>query len=91
MHPDDAKRTDAAGSALVVIGDDRVALALVLVLQEMDLAVDVAVDGPAAVEWARRAAYDLIVCAFLALYLGASSALADSGVSLPVGGPWVKS
>ncbi len=35
------------------------------------------------------AAYDLILCAFLALYLGASSALGDSGVKLPVGGPWV--
>ena len=36
------------------------------------------------------AAYDLIVCAFCALYLGASTALADSGVKLPVGGPWMK-
>ncbi len=36
------------------------------------------------------AAYDLIVCAFLALYLAASNALADSGIKLPVGGPWVK-
>ncbi len=54
--------TDSTGRALVVIGDDRVALALVLVLQEMDLAVDVAVDGDAAVRWARRAGYDLIVC-----------------------------
>jgi len=36
------------------------------------------------------AAYDLILCAFLALYLGASTALADSGVNLPVGGPWIK-
>ena len=36
------------------------------------------------------AAWDLIVCAFSALYLGASTALADSGVSLPVGGPWMK-
>lgn len=36
------------------------------------------------------AAYDLILCAFLALYLGASNALADSGIKLPVGGPWIK-
>ena len=36
------------------------------------------------------AAYDLIICAFCALYLGASTALADSGVKLPVGGPWMK-
>lgn len=35
------------------------------------------------------AAWDLILCAFLALYLGASNALADSGISLPVGGPWM--
>jgi succinate-acetate transporter protein len=35
------------------------------------------------------AAYDLIICAFCALYLGASTALADSGVKLPVGGPWM--
>jgi DNA-binding response OmpR family regulator len=62
MRAHDAGRPNAAGRALVVIGDDRVALALVLVLQEMDLGVDVAVDGAAAVEWARRAGYDLIVC-----------------------------
>jgi succinate-acetate transporter protein len=36
------------------------------------------------------AAWDLIVCAFSALYLGASTALADSGVKLPVGPAWVK-
>ncbi|MDR3686260.1 MAG: acetate uptake transporter [Coriobacteriia bacterium] len=35
------------------------------------------------------AAYDLIICAFCALYLGASTALADSGINLPVGGPWM--
>jgi uncharacterized protein len=34
------------------------------------------------------AAYDLIICAFLALYLGASSAFAGS-IELPVGGPWM--
>lgn len=36
------------------------------------------------------AAYDLIVCAASALYLGASTAFADSGINLPVGGPWMK-
>lgn len=36
------------------------------------------------------AAWDLILCAFLALYLGAATALADSGVNLPIGGPWIK-
>jgi len=35
------------------------------------------------------AAWDLIVCAFLALYLAAANALADSGISLPIGGPWM--
>jgi hypothetical protein len=36
------------------------------------------------------AAYDLIVCAASALYLGASTAFADSGINIPVGGPWMK-
>lgn len=51
-----------AERALVVIADDRVALATVLVLQEMNLAVDIAMDGDAAVAWARRNEYDVIVC-----------------------------
>jgi DNA-binding response OmpR family regulator len=58
----DDGRTSPAGRALVVIGNDRITLALVLVLQEMDLSVDVAVDGEAAVGWAQRADYDVIVC-----------------------------
>jgi len=37
----------------------------------------------------RLAAYDLIVCAFLAMYLSASSVLSDSGIVLPVGPAWV--
>lgn len=36
------------------------------------------------------AAYDLIVCAACALYLGASTALKDTGVVLPVGRPWMR-
>ncbi len=36
------------------------------------------------------AAYDLLVCAFSALYLGAATALADSGVNLPIGPAWMK-
>lgn len=43
----------------------------------------IAAFGPAA-------AYMLIVCAAAALYLGASAALKDSGINLPVGPPWVK-
>jgi len=36
------------------------------------------------------AAWDLIVCAFSALYLGAATALADSGVKLPIGPAWMR-
>jgi succinate-acetate transporter protein len=36
------------------------------------------------------AAYDLIVCAFAALYLAAATVYADSGIDLPIGGPWIK-
>jgi succinate-acetate transporter protein len=35
------------------------------------------------------AAYDLIVCAFLALYLGAATVYGDD-YGLPIGGPWIK-
>jgi uncharacterized protein len=37
------------------------------------------------------AAWDLIVCALLAWYLMAVAIFAESGVKLPVGGPWIKS
>ena len=36
------------------------------------------------------AAYDLIVCALLALYLMAVTVFAESGIKLPVGGAWLK-
>ncbi len=36
------------------------------------------------------AAWDLIVCALLALYLMAVTVFAESGMKLPVGGPWIK-
>jgi DNA-binding response OmpR family regulator len=58
----DSRGQGLSAKALVVISEDRVALATVLVLQELDLAVDIAIDGPAAVVWARRAGYELIVC-----------------------------
>ena len=51
------------GSALVAIDDERTALAAVLVLQEMGRSVDVAADLDAALEWAVRANYSVIVCA----------------------------
>ena len=50
------------GAALVLVGDDRAALQAVLLLQEFGLAVDVAEDEAAALVWARRASYQLIVC-----------------------------
>ncbi|MFM2484894.1 acetate uptake transporter [Celerinatantimonas yamalensis] len=36
------------------------------------------------------AAWDLIICALTAWYLMAHAVLADSGISLPVGKPWLK-
>jgi DNA-binding response OmpR family regulator len=67
MYDDQGERNDLdvfndrSGKALVVIGDDRLALATVLVLQEMNLAVDIAIDGDSAVSWSKRAGYDMIV------------------------------
>jgi len=37
------------------------------------------------------AAWDLIVCALIAWYLMANIILTEVGISLPVGGPWIKS
>jgi DNA-binding response OmpR family regulator len=59
---DEHTRSEQPHRALVVIGDDRVALATVLVLQEMNLAVDIAIDGDSAVAWSKRGGYDVIVC-----------------------------
>ena len=50
------------GSALVAIEDERAALAAVLVLQEMGLTVDIAADHEAALEWAVRARYEVVIC-----------------------------
>ncbi len=50
------------GAALVLIGDDRAALQTVLLLQEFDMAVDIAEDEAATLAWARRARYQLVVC-----------------------------
>ena len=49
------------GSALVLVQDRRVALAAVLVLQEMCLSVDVATDLEAAADWSSKAGYDVIL------------------------------
>ena len=51
-----------SGSALVVIDDQRSALAAVLVLQEMGLTVDVAADRGAALAWLGMARYACVVC-----------------------------
>jgi len=50
------------GTALVVMDDDRAALATTLVLQEMGMTVDIAADRDAAIEWIEDARYSLIVC-----------------------------
>jgi uncharacterized protein len=44
--------------------------------------------GPAAI--GTFAYYDLIVCALTALYLMAATVYADSGIRIPIGGPWIK-
>ena len=36
------------------------------------------------------AAYDLLLCAFSALYLMTVAVYAESGIKLPVGDPWIK-
>jgi len=50
------------GAALVHLDDDRAALQVVLLLQEFGLAVDVVDDAAAALEWAERAHYALMIC-----------------------------
>jgi len=50
------------GAALVLVGDDRAALKAVLLLQEFGLAVDIAEDEAAALTWAKRASYQLVIC-----------------------------
>lgn len=58
----DAQGFGTLGSALVLVDDERAALATVLVLQEMGQAVDVASDRDAALTWVRLAHYGVIVC-----------------------------
>ena len=50
------------GSALVAVEDERAALASVLVLQEMGFSVDIARDHAAALAWAGRATYAVVIC-----------------------------
>jgi hypothetical protein len=66
MDPQTSRPTygplSSRGAALVFVADDRAALQTVLLLQEFGFTVDVAEDETAAVTWARRAHYALIVC-----------------------------
>jgi DNA-binding response OmpR family regulator len=50
------------GCALVLVGDDRAALQVVLLLQEFGIAVDVAENEAAALTWAKRARYQYVIC-----------------------------
>ena len=53
----------AGAQALVMVSDQRAALAAVLVLQEMGLSVDIAADPAAALSWARMSRYRVVVAA----------------------------
>jgi len=59
-HDDDG--FGMAGSALVLVEEQRAALAAVLVLQEMGYSVDIAANPQAALSWIQLARYELIVC-----------------------------
>ena len=50
------------GCALVLVDDQRAALASVLLLQEMGFSVDVSVQPEAALSWVRLARYEWVVC-----------------------------
>jgi len=62
MSEAESTRTATRGSALVLVEDQRAALAAVLILQEMGYSVDIAVQPEAALEWIRLARYQWIVC-----------------------------
>lgn len=59
--PRSPRGLSAQGSALVCAGDRRVGLAAMLILQELGLNVDLVPDPRAAMRWAERARYELIV------------------------------
>lgn len=62
MEFHDSRSTGTSGSALVLVEDQRAALAAVLVLQEMCYSVDIAANTEAALSWVRLARYEWIVC-----------------------------
>jgi DNA-binding response OmpR family regulator len=59
---DDAFHPGIRGSALVLVEDQRAALASVLLLQEMGFSVDVSAQPEAALSWVRLARYEWVVC-----------------------------
>ena len=69
------------GSALVCVADPRVELAIMLVLQELDVSVDVVSDADTAIRWVRQARYDLVVAG------GSGVAVAPLAVLLRHAGP----
>jgi succinate-acetate transporter protein len=79
-------------TAILFVGSMRASTALAIVFLTLLLGfigLDIAELGKVAAV-GTLAAYDLIVCAFSALYLAAATVYADSGIKLPIGGPWMK-
>lgn len=62
MADTDGTRTPTRDNALVLVEDQRAALAAVLILQEMGYNVDIAVQPEADLDWIRLARYQWIVC-----------------------------
>ena len=62
MEIRESRNPGIRGSALVLVEDQRAALAAVLVLQEMGYSVDIAANAEAAMSWIRLARYEWIVC-----------------------------
>jgi DNA-binding response OmpR family regulator len=62
MQSHDNPRPGMRGSALVLVEDQRSALAAVLVLQEMGFSVDIASQPEGALSWVQHARYEWIVC-----------------------------
>lgn len=79
-------------TAILFVGSMRINTALAIVFLTLLLGfigLDVAELGKMTAV-GTFAAYDLIVCAFAALYLAAATVYTDSNIKLPIGGPWIK-
>lgn len=59
--PRSRRGLSAHGCALVCLADPRAELAMVLILQELGLSVDVAADAASAIGWVQQARYQLLV------------------------------